>query len=281
MKQQSIPADYALGVTESGLKAPDTFVLKRGNPHVLGEKVEPSFPRILDPRPPRLSPPQAKTHSTGRRLTLPNWIASADNPATARVMVDRVWQHHFGRGIVRSPNNFGYLGDRPTHPELLDWLAAEFVKNEWHLKSLHRLIVTSSAYRMSSQGNPAALARDPANDLFWRFDMRRLSAEEIRDSIHALSGRLNSKMYGPSVSRHLGRGVGGTIGSRRGAGFDLRQPSRRRPWPCSTGLSCICSLRRWQSGCDAKQEMIPPHRCAWLCALRWFTRPIPPVSIAG
>ncbi|HET6323509.1 MAG TPA: PSD1 and planctomycete cytochrome C domain-containing protein [Planctomycetaceae bacterium] len=198
-KQQPIPAGYALCVTESGLNAPDTFVLKRGNPHVLGEKVEPSFPRILDPRPPRLAPPQPKTHSTGRRLTLANWIASADNPATARVMVNRIWQHHFGRGIVRSPNNFGYLGDRPTHPEVLDWLAAEFVKNGWHLKSLHRLILTSSAYRMSSQADPAALARDPANDLFWRFDMRRLSAEEIRDSIHALSGRLNSKMYGPSI----------------------------------------------------------------------------------
>jgi mono/diheme cytochrome c family protein len=198
-KQPAIPADYALAVTESGLTAPDTFVLKRGNPRVLGEKVEPCFPRILDPRPPRLQPPLAKTHSTGRRLTLANWIASPDNPATARVMVNRIWQHHFGRGIVRSPNNFGYLGDRPTHPELLDWLAAEFVKNGWHLKSLHRLIMTSSAYRMSSQANPAALARDPANDLFWRFDMRRLSAEEIRDSIHTLSGRLNSKMYGPSI----------------------------------------------------------------------------------
>ncbi len=145
------------------------------------------------------APPQAKSHSSGRRLTLANWIASPDNPATARVMVNRIWQHHFGRGIVRSPNNFGYLGDRPTHPELLDWLAAEFVKNGWHLKALHRLIMTSSAYRMSSGANPAALARDPANDLFWRFDMRRLSAEEIRDSIHTLSGRLNSKMYGPSI----------------------------------------------------------------------------------
>jgi len=198
-KQPSIAADYALAVTESGLKAPDTFVLKRGNPRVLGERVEPSFPRILDPRPPRLLTPQAKTRSTGRRLTLANWIASPDNPATARVMVNRIWQHHFGRGIVRSSNNFGYLGDRPTHPELLDWLAAEFVKNGWHLKSLHRLIMTSSAYRMSSRANPAASARDPANDLFWRFDMRRLSAEEIRDSIHALGGCLNSKMYGPSV----------------------------------------------------------------------------------
>ena len=161
MKQQPVPADYALGVTESGLRVPDTFVLKRGNPHVSGEKVEPTFPRILDPRPPRLSPPQAKTHSSGRRLTLANWIASPDNPATARVMVNRIWQHHFGRGIVRSPNNFGYLGDRPTHPELLDWLAAEFVKNGWQLKSLHRLIMTSSAYRMASEANPAALVVIP------------------------------------------------------------------------------------------------------------------------
>jgi mono/diheme cytochrome c family protein len=199
LKQNPVPAEYALCVTESGMKAPETFVLNRGNPHVLGEKVEPAFPRILDPRPPRLSPPQPKTHSTGRRLTLANWIASSDNHVTARVMVNRIWQHHFGRGIVRSPNNFGYLGDRPTHPELLDCLVAEFVKNGWHLKSLHRLIMTSNAYRMSSQSNPAALARDPANELFWRFDMRRLSAEEIRDSIHAISGRLNSKMYGPGI----------------------------------------------------------------------------------
>ncbi len=229
MKQRPIPADYALGVTESGLQAPDTFVLKRGSPHVLGEKVEPCFPRILDPRPPRLAPPQAKTHSTGRRLTLANWIASADNPATARVMVNRIWQHHFGRGIVRSPNNFGYLGDRPTHPELLDWLATAFVKNGWHLKSLHRLIVTSSAYRMSSQGNPAALARDPANDLFWRFDMRRLSAEEIRDSIHALSGRLNSKMYGPSVFPDISAEVlAGQSVPGAGWGKSSRQEQARR-----------------------------------------------------
>ena len=116
MKQQPIPADYALCVTEAGLVAPDTFVLKRGNPRLVGEKVEPSFPRILDPRPPRLAPPQAKTHSTGRRLTLANWIASPDNPATARVMVNRIWQHHFGRGIVRSPNNFGTWATRRRIP---------------------------------------------------------------------------------------------------------------------------------------------------------------------
>ncbi len=222
MKQQPMPADYALCVTELGLKAPDTFVLRRGNPHVLGEKVEPTFPRILDPQPPRLLPPQAKTHSTGRRLTLANWIASADNPATARVMVNRIWQHHFGRGIVRSPNNFGYLGDRPTHPKLLDWLAAEFVKNGWRLKPLHRLILTSSAYRhVPSQANPAALARDPANDLFWA--LRHAAAFRRRgdsrfDPIARQRSPQFQNVWAEHFSRHLGRGLGGTIGSRRRMG---------------------------------------------------------------
>jgi hypothetical protein len=130
---------------------------------------------------------------------LADWMLSPDNPLTARVMVNRIWQYHFGRGLVRSSNNFGTQGDRPTHPELLDWLAAEFVRQGWRLKPLHRLIVTSNAYRMSSRGNERALAADPANDLFWRFDMRRLTAEEIRDSILAVTGTLNTKMYGPSI----------------------------------------------------------------------------------
>jgi hypothetical protein len=114
-------------------------------------------------------------------------------------MVNRLWQHHFGRGIVRSPNDFGFQGSRPTHPELLDWLASEFALRGWSMRAVHRLILTSNAYRMSSRGNEKAMAADPVNDLFWRFDMRRLSAEEIRDSILAVSGNLNVKMYGPSV----------------------------------------------------------------------------------
>jgi hypothetical protein len=137
--------------------------------------------------------------SSGRRLALANWIASADNMLTARVTANRIWQFHFGRGIVRSTNNFGQIGDRPTHPELLDWLAAQFVGGGWRLKPLHRLIMLSNSYRMSSKGSADGLAKDPTNDLFWRFDMRRLTAEEIRDSIHAVSGELNPKMYGPSM----------------------------------------------------------------------------------
>ena len=115
-------------------------------------------------------------------------------------MVNRIWQYHFGRGIVRSTSDFGFQGIAPTHPELLDWLAAEFVDGEWRMKRLHKLIMLSNTYQMSSQPNEQALAKDPINNLMWRFDMRRLSAEEIRDSILAVNGSLNrDKMFGPSI----------------------------------------------------------------------------------
>ena len=115
-------------------------------------------------------------------------------------MVNRIWQWHFGRGLVPSTNNFGLQGDAPTHPELLDWLAAEFMESGWNIRHIHRLILASNTYRMSSQGNEAALAKDPQNNLMWRFDMRRLRAEEIRDSILAVNGTLNlEKMFGPSI----------------------------------------------------------------------------------
>src|SRR5262249_12731039 len=155
------------------------------------EKVEPGFLTVLGLPDPAIAttPPGAK--STGRRSALADWVASPSNPLTARVMANRAWQHHFGRGIVRSPNNFGTQGDRPTPPALPDWLAPELAANGWRLKPLHRLILTSSAYRMSSRPDPDALAKDPANDAFWRFDMRRLTAEEVRDSVLALSGALS------------------------------------------------------------------------------------------
>jgi hypothetical protein len=191
--------DRALCVTEEGAKPPETFVLLRGNPQVRGDKVEPGFPQVLSTADPVLPTPAPNARTLGRRRVLADWIASPDNPLTARVMANRVWQHHFGRGIVRSPSNFGYQGDRPTHPELLDWLASELVADGWHLKPLHRLIVTSNTYRMASRANPEALAADPVNDLLWRFDPRRLTAEEIRDSVLAVTGTLNPKMYGPGI----------------------------------------------------------------------------------
>jgi hypothetical protein len=198
MEKEKTSAAMALCVTEDGDKAPETFVLLRGNPQTKGDRVEPAFLAVLGGASAAVMPPSGGK-SSGRRTALADWIASADNPLTARVLVNRVWQGHFGRGIVRSSSNFGVQGDKPTHPELLDWLAAEFLARGWRLKPLHKLIVTSNAYKMSSKAEPKALAADPINDLVWRFDMRRLSAEEIRDSILAVSGNLNLKMYGPGI----------------------------------------------------------------------------------
>jgi hypothetical protein len=135
-----------------------------------------------------------------RRLALAHWIARPDNPLTARVIVNRLWQYHFGVGIVASPSDFGHMGTPPSHPELLDWLASELVYNGWRLKHVQRLILLSNAYRQSSEPNPRGLAADASDRLLWRFPPRRLEAEAIRDSILAASGSLDLKMYGPGFS---------------------------------------------------------------------------------
>ena len=189
--------ELALCVTEAGPTPPETYVWVRGNAGVKGAKVEPGFLEVLGATSPVVATPTKK--STGRRTVLADWIASKENPLTARVMVNRIWQYHFGRGIVRTSTDFGFQGERPTHPDLLDWLAAQFTARGWRMKEMHRLMMTSSAYRMSSQGDPAALAADPQNNLMWRFDLRRLTAEEIRDSILQVNGTLNLKLHGPSV----------------------------------------------------------------------------------
>jgi cytochrome c553 len=183
-----------------------TYVLIRGTPAAHGDEVQPNVPEVLTEQPFELPKSQegAKNHN---RLALANWIASDKNPMTARVMANRVWQFHFGRGIVPTSNDFGKLGELPTHPELLDWLAAQFVANGWHLKPLHKLLMMSNAYQMSSAGNAQALAVDGGNQLFWRFNMRRLTAEEARDSMLEVSGRLNLKAGGPSIFPPISREV--------------------------------------------------------------------------
>ncbi len=191
--------ETALCVTEAGSVAPETHVMLRGNPHVPGDKVEPGFLTVLNAPDPTIPKPPPGAKTTGRRSALANWLIDPANPLPGRVMANRLWQHHFGRGIVRSPNNFGTQGDKPTHPALLDWLASELNANGGRLKSLHKLIMTSNTYRMSSRPNETALAKDPINDAFWRFDMRRLSAEEIRDSVLAVTGVLNPSMFGPGI----------------------------------------------------------------------------------
>lgn len=196
---RKLAPDSALVVTEKGRSAPETHVMARGNPHTPGDPVGPAFPEVLGGQVATIPEPSSDAKTTGRRLVLADWIASPANPLTARVMANRLWQHHFSRGIVRSTSNFGLQGDKPTHPELLDWLAAELVSGGWRLKPLHRTIMLSDAYRMSSRADADAIAKDPSNDGFWRFEMRRLGAEEIRDSVLAVGGTLNTAMYGPGI----------------------------------------------------------------------------------
>jgi hypothetical protein len=197
LEKEAMPArELALSVNHCEDDPGPTHVLIRGNPHVRGAEVHPAFPAVLGGETPKL-PRDCPT--SGRRTALACWIASEKNSLTARVFVNRLWQHHFGRGIVATPNDFGKFGNPPTHPELLDWLASEFVAGGWHVKRMHRLLMLSSAYQMSARASEAGLKLDPANNLFWHFNMRRLTAEEVRDSVLAVSGKLNLKAGGPSI----------------------------------------------------------------------------------
>ena len=174
----------------------DTFVLDRGMPAAEGEQVSPGVPQQLGGED---LDPEAPSHgeSSGRRLALAKWIVQKDNPRTARVLANRLWQHHFGRGIVPTPDDFGRLGQRPTHPQLLDWLASEVIDRNWSRKDMHRLLMNSSAWKMASTG--AIDAADPDNSLWHRFEPRRLTAEELRDSMLAVGGTLNPALGGPPV----------------------------------------------------------------------------------
>src|SRR6185295_6381205 len=150
-------------------------------------------------RPIELPEEDANLATSGRRLAFARWLTSPTNPLVARVLVNRVWLQHFGRGLVGTPADFGTMGERPTHPELLDWLASDFVEHGWQLKRLHKLIMTSTAYRQSSRRNPRGEQRDPENRLYWRKPVQRLDAEVIRDTILAATGALNEAMFGPPV----------------------------------------------------------------------------------
>src|SRR5262249_28234691 len=137
-----------------------------------------------------------------QRLALADWVTDVDEGAgalLARVIVNRLWQHHMGRGIVATPSDFGTQGERPTHPELLDWLAGELIRNGWRLKPIHKLIMTSKAYMQSSANDPARAKIDRDNKLCWRFNRRRLEAEIVRDSMLSVSGLLDENMFGPGT----------------------------------------------------------------------------------
>lgn len=170
--------------------------LYRGDPMQKKEIVKPNALQVIR----GLSGINNESTDQERRLAFAQWIASKDNPLTPRVMVNRLWYYHFGEGIVNTPSDFGANGGKPTHPELLDWMALEFMRNGWSMKEMHRLIVTSSTYRQDSGPNTEALKIDSQNRLLWRFAPRRLEAEPIRDSVLAISGKLRLEMGGPGFN---------------------------------------------------------------------------------
>ena len=169
--------------------------------------IEPGFLSLLDPRPAAVEPVRTAPGSSGRRTALARWLTDPDNPLTARVAVNRIWQGHFGTGIVATASDFGRLGEKPSHPELLDWLTRYFIEHGWSYKSLHRLICRSATYRQSAFHPQAAeaLQRDPGNRLLWKWDIRRLDAEQIRDALLLTSGELELQAGGPSVSAETPR----------------------------------------------------------------------------
>ena len=195
-RSPDLPRGYFL--RETSQDPPTTHLLSRGQATSPGPEVGPGVPAVLVAVQPQFPAPDGRT--TRRRLTLARWLASPDHPLTARVIVNRVWQFHFGEGLVRTPSDFGVGGVPPTHPELLDWLADWFThEGGWSIKALNRLILTSQASRMGKRSRSDYAAEDSEDRALWRLPYKRLEVEALRDAILSASGRLNPAMYGPSV----------------------------------------------------------------------------------
>lgn len=200
-QKKRIPAAMAIG--ENSREADPSYFLHRGSPDSKGSLMKPGVLSVITREEPEFPAAPADAKSSWRRKGFAEWLASPRNPLFARVMVNRIWQHHFGEGIVRTPSNFGKTGEAPTHPELLDWLASEFVKNNWSIKSMHRLMMNSSAYQMASDDIAASQKIDPENRYLWRMPRQRLEGEIIRDAILTVSGSLDSKAGGPGVHPYI------------------------------------------------------------------------------
>ncbi len=194
-----------IGMRDLSAQSPSTYRLNAGAWDAPAEEVQPGFLSIVNPNAPKITP---LPNSTGRRTALANWLASADNPLTSRVMVNRLWSYHFGQGLAPAPSDFGLMGGRPSHPELLDWLASEFVRTGWDVKRMQKLMVMSNTYRESSAFDQVSAKEDPKDKLLWRFPRERLEGEVIRDSALMVSGLLNPEMGGPSVFPELPEGAG-------------------------------------------------------------------------
>lgn len=200
-KERPPPLEKLAVLVETDANPPVHHLLRRGVHSAPGREVQPGVPAALctSSNVYRLEPRQPGRISTGRRSAFARWVTSPQNPLFARVFVNRVWQHHFGTGIVTTPDNLGQSGGKPTHPHLLDYLASEFIRSGWSIKSLHRSILRSAVYRQSGELRADAFQTDPDNRLLWRFPPRRLDAEALRDAMLAVSGELDARAGGPYV----------------------------------------------------------------------------------
>ena len=205
-----------MAITDASNKPRETHILFRGDLNNKGPQVQAGVPRILAASSKPYSP-QPTQRSTGQRLALAEWIAAPENPLAWRVIANRLWHHHFGRGIVATPSNFGLTGGLPTHPELLDYLALEMADSGGHWKTLHRQLMTSATYRQASQSRGRGNEADPQNLLLWRMNKRRLEAEAIRDNVLAIAGTLNARHGGPGVKPRIPA--------------ELLSASQRNKWP--------------------------------------------------
>ena len=262
----------ALSMTDSGKSAEATRLFFQGDPNEPRDEVPPGFLSVFDPNP---APIRAATgDTTGRRRTLADWIASPENPFTARVLVNRLWQHHFGAPLFANPNDLGHAGAKPTHPELLDWLATEFVARGWSIKAMHRLILTSTAYRQRSStfqsrdprstaapvvGTPGV--HDPANHLLWRQNPRRLDAETMRDSLLAVAGRLRTYPGGralwPPLPDEILKAQPGVL-----EGLEGKDSGRRQGWYPDK-----------EEDCEVRTIFLIQKRCVPLPFLQVFDLP--------
>ncbi|HYP12682.1 MAG TPA: PSD1 and planctomycete cytochrome C domain-containing protein [Bryobacteraceae bacterium] len=216
-RQKPKPFEGALSVGESGRVAQPAHFLHRGSVDAKGPVVAPGVLSVVSESDYTFPDAPEDAKSSWRRKAFAEWLVSTDNPLTARVMVTRIWQHHFGEGLVRTPSNFGKMGEPPSHPELLDWLAVEFMQNGWSVKHMHRLVMNSESYQMSSDDISENLQLDRENRLWWRMPRNRLEAEAIRDQILAVAGSLDKTLGGPGVYPYIAP--------------ELYQSSTGRKWP--------------------------------------------------
>jgi len=216
-KEKSKLPRALMGFTDAKPEPRKTYLLWRGDANNRGPEVEPGVPAALSAQPVSFTQPADEAKTTGRRLVLADWVTSPSNPLAWRVVVNRIWQHHFGYGLVATPSNFGRTGTAPSHPELLDWLAQQMIDGGGHWKPLHRIIVTSAVYQQSARWRPDAATIDGSNRLLWRMNLRRLEGETIRDAILAVAGTMNRRPGGPGIKPRLPA--------------DMLDASQRNKWP--------------------------------------------------